>query len=307
MKKDVKNHPDSIRAKISNIANTHNREFNSLLLQFFQERLLYRLSVSRHSEKFTLKGGLVFLVYTLNKSRPTKDIDLLGSLKMTDSIELVNIFKEIISIQCEDGISFDSENILVSPINENEKYEYSGFQLKILAHLGQARLPISIDVGTGDAVFPVSEKAEYPVLLDYPAPMIKIYSKESVIAEKFETMVKMGLINSRLKDFYDIWFLAGNFIFRADILFKAVQQTFEKRHSNIDDRKFIFSDSFKNNPEKKQQWRAFLNKSRLTTEHEFPDVLELIENFLDPLFSGIIEKKEIFFWNNISKRWKEQS
>lgn len=305
MKKPLTNIPESIRARITNIARDEKKDFGALLLQYFQERLLYRLSISPHAERFTLKGGLVFLVYSNKRGRPTKDIDLLGNINLSDPAELISLFQDITAIQGDDGLTFDANSISATPINENEAYEYPGIQLRIMAYLGNASIPLSIDVGIGDIVYPAPQKVSYPVLLDHPAPVLRVYSKESVIAEKFETMIKLGMINSRLKDFYDIWFLAGNFLFNAVTLHTAITQTLEQRHTRLADRSYIFADNFRNNPEKQRQWSAFLSKNRLSAEPSFSVVMVLIEQFLEPICRGLVPAGIEHNWDHDSRSWEK--
>lgn len=279
-----KNLEASIRARLKNISQSEHRDFNAVLLQYFQERFLYRLSVSHHKELFILKGGMLFLTYNIPVARPTKDIDFLGVLIKHDAKYVVEKIVSICEIECADGVVFDANSIITKVINENETYEYEGINITLVGMLGKIRLPFSIDIGVGDTMVTAPHETNFPVILDMPVPRIKTYTKDTVIAEKFQTMVVMGIINSRMKDFFDILFLLSHFEFESGMLKRSISETFKNRHTDINERNYIFSGAFKNDALKQTQWNAFLYKHNIEAVKDFPSVIDKIERFLVPLF-----------------------
>jgi len=196
----------SVRARLLNLAKTQGEEFQSTLIRFGIERILYRLSQSPHNDMFVLKGATLFVLWTGKIHRPTQDIDLLGR-GSTDSGRLRAIFESVCEQPvADDGLRFLADTIQVTNVREDEQYD--GNRITLVAVLGNARIPIRIDIGFGDTVIPSPVKVEYPTLLDMPSPHLFVYPRETVVAEKFEAMVDLGIGNSRMKDFYDIWYLA---------------------------------------------------------------------------------------------------
>lgn len=198
MKKVLANLPASVRQRLLNLAAERNEDFGLVLSRYGLERFLYRLSISPDRESFVLKGALLLQVWTEETYRPTRDLDLLG--KGMSNVSYQKVFAEICSQDVEDdGLSLPSEKIRVERIRDEEAYE--GVRVLLEARLGNVRIPLQIDVGFGDAVVPAPEELEFPTLLKGPAPKLKAYPKESVVAEKFEAIVKLGMANSRMKDF----------------------------------------------------------------------------------------------------------
>lgn len=303
-KKQIKNISASVRARLLNIARQNNFKFDSLLLQYFQERFLYRLSISEYKDKFILKGGLLFLAYNIPLTRPTKDIDFLGKLLSSDFNNIHRIIQHIINIQVPDGIKFLAKTVMVDKIKKDQDYE--GVKVKIEGELAGARKMLQIDIGFGDKVIPAPVKINFPVLLDHPVPQIIVYSKESVIAEKFEAIVKLELANSRMKDFYDILFLASSQIFKSKPLHKAIYTTFKYRNTPLEKRKAIFAEEFKTHTEKQKLWIAFLKRDRLTSFEKFVEVVDRIELFIEPIFIEGITKVSDKIWENKSWKWIEK-
>jgi predicted nucleotidyltransferase component of viral defense system len=223
MRKEIKNRSASIKARLMNIARAEKIDFDSLLLRYFQERLLYRLSISNFSDCFVLKGGLLLICLKMPKCRPTKDIDFLAEQIKNDINEIENIFKRISEIQCDDGVKFISSSIVSERIKEDADYE--GIRLKIDGTLGQVRKRLQVDIGFGDIIIPEATSVEFPSLLE-DLPKVKAYSVESIISEKFEAMIKLAMANSRMKDFYDVYFLSSSHNFRSNELKKAIETTF---------------------------------------------------------------------------------
>jgi predicted nucleotidyltransferase component of viral defense system len=291
MKKVIKNKTASIRARLMNIARAEKIDFDSLLLRYFQERLLYRLSISDFSDRFVLKGGLLLICLKMPKCRPTKDIDFLAEQIKNDINEIENIFKRISEIQCDDGVKFISSSIVSERITEDADYE--GIRLKIDGTLGQARKRLQVDIGFGDIIIPEATSVEFPSLLEDP-PKVKAYSVESIISEKFEAMVKLAMANSRMKDFYDVYFLSSSHNFKGNELKKAIETTFQRRKTPMPDNPLIFRPEFHRDKERQKMWTAFLRKSRLhDVNQEFSEVMHRITVFLEPVVRLINEKSEI--------------
>jgi len=202
----------SIRQRLLNIIRETGDDPNLVWTRYAVERLLYRLSVSEYDEEFILKGAMLFMAWTGQAHRPTADVDFLGFGK--DSSErITKIFQILCDMDVEpDGLNFDSETIKVGPIREDQ--EYQGKRVNLTAFLERARIPLQIDIGFGDVVTPNAEKIDYPTILKLPAPIIRAYTRETVVAEKFHAMVVLGIANSRMKDFYDLrgrfWCLMGS-------------------------------------------------------------------------------------------------
>jgi len=205
MEPGKKNIAASVHQRLLNKAKDSNHPFNEILQYFTIERFIYRLSKSPHAEKFILKGALMFIAWNTSLSRPTKDIDLLG--RINNSVEeIVSVVTDVCEQDVEsDGISFDTDTISAMRITEDTDYE--GVRVRVQGTLGTIRLSLQIDTGFGDVIVPKASKIVYPTILDFPAPKLKGYSMESTIAEKFQAMVKLGILNSRMKDFYDVWLL----------------------------------------------------------------------------------------------------
>lgn len=292
MKKEIKNKPASIRAKLINIARTEGIDFDALLLRYFQERFLYRLAISEFSDNFILKGGLLLIYFQIPGTRPTKDIDFLAEHLDNDQTELENIIRKIAELYFDDGVKFDPLSISSERIKEDA--DYGGKRLKIDATLGQARKRLQMDIGFGDIVIPKAKKVEFPTLLEQVPPKIKVYSIESIISEKFEAMVKLSMANSRMKDFYDVYTLSINYNFHGNRLKKAIESTFKMRKTIVPVNPLIFQTEFHNDKGRQMQWTAFLHKSRIAdTDENFNQVMERITEFLKPIVISIKNKTQI--------------
>ena len=219
----IKNIAASVRQRLLNQAKQDRRPFNELLQYYGMERFLYRLSRSPFANQFVLKGGLMLRVWNVSESRPTMDIDMLGKTS-NDPSRIIQQMQEIVTLVVEpDGMVFDLASLITEPITKAA--DYQGVRVRCLGFLDRAKVNIQLDLGFGDVVFPQPETALLPTLLDYPAPQLLCYSRESVIAEKFEAMVKLGALNSRMKDFYDIWLLCEQFDFDGAKLSEAIRLT----------------------------------------------------------------------------------
>jgi predicted nucleotidyltransferase component of viral defense system len=280
-----KNTAASIRARLLALAQNKGEDYQRVLSRYAIERFLYRLGRSPYRDKFALKGATLFTLWTGQTHRPTKDLDLLGSGSSAIS-EVEETIRAICEIQEDDGIAFNSKSVGGTKIKEED--EYDGVRIKFQAELAAARIPMQIDIGFGDAVYPEPELASFPVLLPMEAPVIRAYPREASIAEKFHAMVVLDIRNSRMKDFYDIWFMANTWTFDMASLCKAILASFERRGSTIPKgTPFALTEAFLNDPQKKLQWNAFV--SRLNPGDKTPSLEEvglLLRSFLLPCVAG---------------------
>ncbi len=281
MSRDVpRNVAASVRQRLLNRARRDRRPFNELLQYYAMERFLYRLSCSPHAERFILKGALMLRVWRSPTPRATMDIDVLGRTSNREA-EIERQVGDILGVEVEtDGLEFDTPSIRLERITENAEYE--GIRVRLNGTLDTARFVLQADVGFGDIAYPEPEKAELPGMLDFPPPLLLCYSRESTIAEKFEAMVKLGELNSRMKDFYDIWHLSRQFDFDGNTLGQAIRLTFEHRRTELPEVIVPLSKEFAQ--AKQIQWQAFLR--RLRQEHvpaEFDEVIGDIRTFLEPI------------------------
>lgn len=301
--KQVKNLTASVKARLLNIAKQTNRDFNAVLLQYFQERFLYRLSISKYVTGFILKGALLLLTHRMSRLRPTRDIDFLGEGISNDPDNIKNIIQEIVAIDCEDGVHFNHRDITTDEIAEIA--DYKGIRVRVEASLGGMKEVLWMDVAFGDKIVDGPYQTDFPVLLEeMPVPKISVYSIESSIAEKFEALVKLSFVSSRMKDIYDILFQAenGNFLFES--LREAITVTFQHRGTPLEERKIIFGSDFKLDSEKQKQWKAFLNRNRLTFNENFSDAMNKVKLFLEPVCSDDPDMKGCN-WDNKGWRWKQ--
>ena len=283
--KAVKNVAASVRQRLLNKARSDRRPFNELLQYYAMERFLYRLSQSAHADRFILKGALLLRVWQAPTTRPTMDIDVLGKTSNEEAAIAAQI-KEIMAVGVEpDGLVFDPATIRFESITELA--EYDGLRVRFGGVLDSAKVTVQVDIGFGDVVYPKPEESELPTILDSPPPRLLCYSRESAIAEKFQAMVKLGSLNSRMKDFYDIWLLSRQFEFDASSLAEAVRLTFQQRGTPLPTTFEAFTTVFAD--DKQAQWSAF--RKRLQLEHapeSFRDVLAAVESFLAPISALVL-------------------
>jgi predicted nucleotidyltransferase component of viral defense system len=284
MKKQVTSLQTSIRDRLINISKESNRDYNSLLRLFFQERFLYRISISSYKSNLILKGAFLLIAKNISNYRPTKDVDFLGSSIPNDLVDCVKIIKEICSIEFDDGVNFLADKITAKEIKVEK--EYPGVRMHIPYEMGTIEGYFQIDIGFGDKITGGPIEIDFPTLLDFPAPHLKVYSIESAIAEKFEAIVSLHLETSRMKDFYDILFFAEHYEFKKDLLKEAILTTFNHRETDIEIRKNIFDDKFKADEKLQKYWTAFLERNKLTTENDFSKVVARIGSFIEPVFSN---------------------
>jgi predicted nucleotidyltransferase component of viral defense system len=256
-KPPIKNIGASVKARLLNRSKQRREPFQLVLTDYVRERLLYRLSQTSHRDRFILKGATLLTKWFEDPLRPTKDLDFLA-VGNDDQEEMVRIFQHVCAVRCEDGVVFDADSLKVDRIREEN--EYGGLRIAGSAKLDTAELPIAIDIAFGDSVEPGLQEMDVPVLLpDLPAPHLRTYAPETVIAEKFQAMVMLGRANSRMKDFYDIWVLSRHFDFKGDRLPRAIAATFARRKTEIPaELPDALTSAFAADPAKIQQWNAFV-------------------------------------------------
>ncbi|KPL50852.1 hypothetical protein ABB55_00245 [Prosthecomicrobium hirschii] len=276
-----KNVGASVRARLLDRSRVERTDFQILLTRYALERLLYRLSQSPHRDRFVLKGAMLFVTWVEDPFRPTRDLDFLGyGENSPDAIG--GVFREICGQPVDDdGVEFDIGAITAVPIRED--VEYGGIRVRTSASIAGARVPIQVDIGFGDAVTPGPVEIVYPPLLDAPAPRLRAYPVTTVVAEKFQALVQLGIANSRLKDFYDLWLIAQTFEFDRASLAEAVRQTFARRETRLPTEKPIgLSDAYAD--AWGRQWKAFLGRERMAAAPtELAAVVSGLAGFLLPL------------------------
>ena len=283
MARELRNIGASVRARLLARARVEQTDFQILLTRYALERLLYRLSVSDQREQFVLKGAMLFAVWQDDPFRPTRDLDLLGHGDPEPATVAATI-RSICSVTVpDDGVVFDVAGIEAASIRGED--EYPGVRVRTGATIAGARLPIQIDVGFGDVITPEAIEIEYPALLDAPAPILRAYPPETVIAEKTEAIVSLGIGNSRMKDFYDLWTVSQTFSFEGDDLAEAIRRTFERRQTPLPEQVPVgLSDGFA--LERETQWRAFLARDRLeVAPASFAQVIDDLRAFLQPVLA----------------------
>lgn len=256
MPEPKKNMGASVRARLLAISKANGQVFDLVLNRYAIERLLYRLSISPHAGRFVLKGATLLMTWLDAPHRGTRDLDLLG-FGDPDGDKMLAVFREVMAAEGDDGIVFDTAALRVERIREH--LAYGGLRLATTADIGGARVKISIDIGFGDALEPGPETLAYPVLLDMPAPQLRGYARETVIAEKFEAITSLGRDNTRMKDFYDIWILSRAFAFADDRLARAIKATFARRGTAIPVAPpDALTPAFAVDDQKRAQWAAFV-------------------------------------------------
>lgn len=281
----------SVRARLLDRARAERSDFQILLTRYALERLLYRLSVSEHRDRFILKGAMLFVTWVADPFRPTRDLDLLGHGD-NDVEAIAETFRSICAERvADDGVVFDVAALESAPIRE--EMEYGGVRVRTTATIASARVPIQVDVGFGDVVTPAPVEIDYPtLLLGNPAPHLRAYPVETVVAEKFEALTMLGIVNSRLKDFYDLWLIAQTFEFHQSTLIEAVQRTFDRRGTALPRETPIgLTDEFV--AAWAAQWRTFLGRERMAAAPEiFADVIADLRAFLMPLVVPAVDEEQ---------------
>ncbi|MFK5915811.1 MAG: nucleotidyl transferase AbiEii/AbiGii toxin family protein [Woeseiaceae bacterium] len=303
----VTNKALSIRQRLLNLARQREEDFDYVLRQYVIQRLLYRLSVSPHVEHFLLKGALLFWVWNEDFHRPTRDIDLL-TFDDNDVEYLVGVFKSIVTTDNittneDDGLIFDLDSIIGIEIKEDA--DYSGGRVTGFANLAKARIPFQIDIGYGDIVIPKAEKAILPSFLDLPSANLNIYPVYSLLSEKFQAMVMLGMANSRMKDFYDIWFVSQTISIDGQLLLDAIEATFKRRNTPLENKQlYIFTDEFKEDKGKQIQWNAFKNRNVLDLRNDFSGTVKKLQLLLEPVYHASVNNDKFQFkWLSEENKW----
>jgi hypothetical protein len=278
----------SVRQRLLNQSRTAGRPFQELLQYFAMERFLYRLAKSPFADRFVLKGALLLTAWRAPLSRPTMDIDLAGrSSNELDHIR--SLVGEVCVVTTEpDGIEFNPASIEVSRIKEDADYE--GVRVRFHGTLAKARIPMQIDIGFGDVIVPHPFAIEYPTLLEFPPPVLMAYPKETVVAEKLEALTVLGLLNSRIKDYYDLALLARMYAFDGNLLAKAIRSTFQHRGTAIDVAPVGLSAAYSSDPARAVQWKAFVRRSRFHSESGLEEIVEQVRRFAAAPLSAIAKK-----------------
>jgi predicted nucleotidyltransferase component of viral defense system len=272
----VKNLSASILQRLLNLSRQRGETYDLTLTRYASERFLYRLSQSRHREKLILKGAALCSVWMPDAYRPTRDVDFLGLGEDSEGA-----VKDIIMDVCresvpDDGVIFDGGSIRIARIRDDNAY--GGRRVKFQARLGRTCIPVQLDVGFGDAITPELQKIDYPTLLEFPAPHLMAYPRETVVAEKFQAMVALGVANSRMKDFYDLWMMARTFPFDGPTLTLAIANTFARRRTPIPrETPLVLTEEFATDRNATVQWGAFLERADLLSRatdfaHLIPDL-----------------------------------
>ncbi len=291
-RKDLKNVAHSVRQRLLNIARDRGEVAEWVYRAYGRERLLYRLTQSGQADRFVLKGATLFSIWTDEPYRPTRDLDLLG-YGDNSAAELKRLFRNVCTVPVDDdGLEFDPDSVRTEQMRADE--EYPGVRVILRGQLGQARIPVQVDVGYGDAVVPSPEVVEMPTILPDSAPVsMKAYPREAVVAEKFETIVRLGMGNSRMRDFYDVWSMARSFEFDGATLAKSLVATFERRGTPVPrERPTALTVEFSENKRVKRGWLGFLGKDSIGQEKlSLAQVVKLLGKFLMPPAKSIADNE----------------
>ena len=279
MADEVKDLGASVRARLLQISKDKGQTFELVLTRYAIERLLYRLAQSRHADRFVLKGAMLLMTWFDEPYRATRDLYLLG-FGDPEPDGLLDTFRDVLSAEGRDGILFDAKGVRISPIREDNRY--GGLRVRTTADIGGARPAVTVDVGFGDSTEPAPEVLDYPVLLDMPIPRLRGYARETVVAEKFQAMVALGMVNSRLKDYYDLWLLSRSFDFERSRLAAAIAATFARRRTAIPmETPDALTPAFAERSAQRQQWEAF-KRDVAIDPGSLSDVVGALEGFLMP-------------------------
>jgi len=279
-----------VRQRLADLARNRGEDFQLVLTRYAIERLLYRHSRSEHCGTFVLKGAMLFSLWTGQPHRPTRDLDLLAKGE-NSAARLVQVFWTICAIAAEeDGRTFDPAMVAAERIKEDQEYE--GVRVRCEARLGQARIDLPIDVGFGDAVTPREVRLSYPTMLPFPAPVWPMYPRETVVAEKFQTMVALGIANSRMKDFFDLWLLSRKFTFEGPLRCRAMEATFRRGNTPLPVQPPVaLTREFGTDAAKVKQWSAFLKNGKLTANGTtLQQLCAMLADFLMPPTNALVAR-----------------
>jgi len=283
---DLTNVSQSVRDRLMNTARETGENFQAVLVRYATERLMYRISYSDHQDRFVLKGAWLFYLWDIPR-RTTRDVDFLGhGGNSADEVE--DLFREIVQIEpdIDDGLDFDPETVRAE--QTQEEGAYAGVRVRVTARLGQARIPTRIDLGFGDALAVTPVSTDLPVLLDLPAPHLRVYSLEAAVAEKLEAIVRFGTVNTRFKDFFDLYVLSRERTFEADRLRKQITATFSRRGTDLPTAVPVgLGDEFGESEASQKQWEAFLRGTDAEgAPREFSATLGEVRGFAYPVLDA---------------------
>jgi predicted nucleotidyltransferase component of viral defense system len=289
----MKNVAASVHARLAALRTKTGEDYNVLLVRFTLERLLYRLSRSRYRDQFILKGAMLFAVWDSASRRPTRDLDLLGFGEPTPE-RLTEVFRELCDIEVgADGVVYNPRSVVCEDIRARD--EYGGIRVKLRATIGDAIVPVQVDVGFGDALPAAPEEIIFPVLLHMAAPKLRAYARETVVAEKLEAIAKLGMLNSRFKDYFDLHFLAQKFPFDGGLLAKSIAATFERRGTALPAGLPVgLTPMFSSDPGMARGWQAFWRKAGLKGGcPPLPNVVQLLVEFLEGPLEAAAKKESL--------------
>ena len=290
---------DSVKARLKNFAVKNSCTFQEALTYYGLERTIYRISVSKYAEQFVLKGGIfLYAVFDRRYERATTDVDLLARRISNSGEEMKNVFREILSLDIDDALVFETDSITVEYITEFK--EYHGLHISAVGYLDRTKIPVGIDIGFGDVIYPDAVKMDFPVILDMDPPRVNAYSLESSIAEKLEAIIHNGYLNSRYKDFYDIYVLSQKYEFSYEELRNAVVETFKNRKTKMTMDSAAFGDEFLNDPMHQTRWNSFLKKKKALIQVSMTDMMVRVKEFVCPLLEGAVKAK----WNPENGIWE---
>lgn len=286
----------SVRARLLQLSRERREDFHFVLTRYANERLLFRLASSAHANSFVLKGAALFTVWTGKPHRATRDLDLLGFGDPSEG-HVRDVFSEVLSLDVpDDGVRFAPESLSVGPIREDQAY--GGVRVELVARVTSAQVRLQVDIGFGDAVTPEAAVAEFPALLDFPAPRLRTYPRETVVAEKLEAMVQLGIANSRMKDFYDVAVLARDFEFEGDTLSQAIHATFQRRKTPLPVTPPIaLTPTFSEDPLKMTQWSGFVRKAGIGDAASLAATVAAVRAFVEtPLSAAVTQQPLGLLW-----------
>ena len=295
----------SIKDRLKNLSRENGKTMQELFTAYALERTIYRLSVSRYVSNFTLKGGIfLYAIFDGNYARATTDIDLLAEKISNDLDDLKKVFAEIFSLDANDPLVFDTNSLQIRAITEFKQYH--GANISIMSFLDRTRIPVSIDIGFGDVVYPERVEMNFPVVLSDESPRIYAYSLASSVAEKFEAIVSLAYDNSRFKDFYDLYVIATKYDFDGEVLKEAVRETFANRHTPLSEI-VAFEPGFVEETVRKTRWNAFVRKKKAILPISLEDTIQLIERFMMPIVTSIQrDEKPDGYWNHKNQCWQNE-
>ncbi|WP_128931672.1 nucleotidyl transferase AbiEii/AbiGii toxin family protein [Bradyrhizobium zhanjiangense] len=288
MAKALKNPAASIRQRLLQHTKQHGDDYQRILTRYAIERLLFRLSQTEAAERYMLKGAMLFVTWPEHVFRPTGDLDLLGQGDPEPAI-IIELFTRICQVEApDDGIVFDPATLKVEPVRETDKYQ--GVQLSLKGELAKAMIHVQIDIGFGDHVYPPPTRRTFPNLLpDLPAASILMYPPETVVAEKFEAMIRFGVTNGRIKDFYDVWVTLRTFAFDLPELVEAVGGTLRRRETAIPTEMPVgLTEAFATIAEERGLWSGFLRRNPPSIQPPaFADLQVELQRFFGPVIAGL--------------------